>query len=201
MPIAVLAFVSVFFALHTVTPSVDETLKAKVKRVDFLGSGVLIFAVFTLLLGLERGVDLSYTSPEILSLLVGSLALFICFILVEAKISVEPLAPIRIIWNSSLLAAYLANFFAFAAVMQVLFNMSLYYQAVELLSAKKAGLGLLPGVFAGVTGSLLSGIIMQKTGKYYLLTIISYSIMVIGNLLIISSTGFFLHSLVLNYIG
>jgi len=81
------------------------------------------------------------------------------------------------------------------------FNLSLYYQAVELLNAKQAGLGLIPGVLAGVSGSLLSGLIMQKTGKYYALTVLSYSVMLIGNFIICSTTGLIVNSLIGNYVG
>jgi len=103
--------------------------------------------------------------------------------------------------NKSLLASYLANFFAFTASMAGIFNLSLYYQAVEKLNAKQTGLGLLPAVFAGVSGSLFGGLIMQKTGKYYYLTVTSYTVMLMGQAIVLASTGLFLNSLLTNYIG
>jgi hypothetical protein len=201
VPIAVIAFISVFFAVRVKSPIITENLKIKMKRIDFLGSGVLILAVFCLLLGFERGADTTFISIEVISLLVGSAILFFVFVFVEAKISIEPLAPIRIMVNKSLLASYLSNFFAFVGIMAAIFNMSLYYQVVEKFNAKQAGLGLLPAVFGGVTGSLLGGLIMQKTGKYYWLTVISYTITLIGTVILCATTGVVVRSLIGNYIG
>ena len=201
VPMTMLAFLSASLALQTgYTPS-DETLKSKIRKVDFLGSGVLVCAVFCLLLGLESGVDTSYASPEVISLLIGSFTLFATFIFVEARVSIEPLAPLRIVVNNSLIAAFLATFFAFAGGLSSIFNLSLYFQAIEKLNAKQTGLSLLPGVVAGVSGSLVGGLIMQKTGKYYRLTATSYTIMLLGQVIICASTGLLLHSLIANYIG
>jgi uncharacterized membrane protein YeaQ/YmgE (transglycosylase-associated protein family) len=171
------------------------------KRIDFLGSGILVCAVFSLLLGLEEGGNASFSSPEVIALLVGSVLLFMSFVFVEAKVSIEPLAPIRIMMSTSLIASYLCNFFAFASSMAVVFNLSLYYQAVEKLSAKQAGLGLMPGVAAGVSGSLIAGVIMQKTGRYFVLTVVACITMLLGTIIVCLSTGLVFYSLAVNYVG
>lgn len=41
----------------------------------------------------------------------------------------------------------------------------MYVQAVEHKSAAQAGLALIPGIVAGVSGSLLAGLVMQHTGE------------------------------------
>jgi len=201
VPLAFIAFLSVSLALENSVSVTEESFKAKLKRVDFLGSAILVIAVFCLLLGLERGGNTTYESVSVISLLVGAILLFAIFVLVEAKVAIEPLAPIRIMSNTSLLVSYLCNFFAFAGAMAVVFNLSLYYQAVEKLTAKQAGLGLIPGVAAAVSGSVISGLIMQKTGKFYALTVSSYSLMLAGNVVVIATTGLMTHTLVGNYIG
>ncbi len=73
--------------------------------------------------------------------------------------------------------------------MAVLFYIPLFYQAVDGFSATQAGLRLLPNVVAGVSGSLSGGILMQRTGKYYWLTVFGYSISTLGTTLIILCTG------------
>jgi uncharacterized protein (DUF983 family) len=207
VPIAALAFLSVFFILPNLknqarTQSLGQSsLLSKIKRVDFMGSGTLVCSVFCLLLGLEFGTNRSFDSPAVIVLLLGAVFAFVGFIFVEAKISSEPLAPMHIMTNTTLLVAYFCNFFAFASWMAVNFNISLYYQAVEKLSAGGAGIGLLPGVVLCVMGSLFAGLIMQKTGKYYKLTVITYGLMVVGSLIICASTGMMGHSLLGNYVG
>lgn len=73
--------------------------------------------------------------------------------------------------------------------MTVLFYIPLFYQAVDGFSATQAGLRLLPNVIAAVSGSLCGGILMQRTGKYYWITVLAYSISALGTLLIILCTG------------
>lgn len=53
-PLTFVAFLSVFFVLKL--PKTDDAeWKVKLRRVDFLGAFILVAAVFTLLLGLDRG--------------------------------------------------------------------------------------------------------------------------------------------------
>ena len=68
--------------------------------------------------------------------------------------------------------------------MCAIFHVSLYAQAVQGKSASGTGALLIPAIFAGVTGSLLSGVIMQKTGKYKTLTSVSLLCMILGASLI-----------------
>ena len=67
--------------------------------------------------------------------------------------------------------------------------MPLFWQAVRSFNATQAGLRLLPGIIAGVCGSLVGGMIMQKTGKYYALTIFAYSLLTVGMIPILLFTG------------
>jgi MFS family permease len=81
-------------------------------------------------------------------------------------------------------AAYLCNFWSFAGWLAAIFYIPLYFQAVHGLSATQASLLLIPNIICGVSGSLFAGKYMQRTGKYYKLTIVCYSFLVVGMLLI-----------------
>lgn len=85
-----------------------------IKRVDFLGAFILVTAVFFLLFGLDRGSNVSWSKPIVIASLSVSIPLFAIFILVEQKFAKEPFAPGRIIFERSLFASYLCNFFSFA---------------------------------------------------------------------------------------
>lgn len=61
--------------------------------------------------------------------------------------------------------------------------------AVDGFSATQAGVRLLPGILAGVSGSLFGGILMQKTGKYYWLTVCAYTSLMLGMIPILLFTG------------
>ena len=72
--------------------------------------------------------------------------------------------------------------------MCVVFHSSLYLQAAGGASAARAGLGLVPAVIGGVTGSLGSGLLMQRTGKYYWLTVVMYFVQLVGTSLLVLAT-------------
>ncbi|KAI9706649.1 MAG: hypothetical protein M1836_003658 [Candelina mexicana] len=185
---APLAFTSVFFVLKL--PKTDDARwKIKLRRVDFLGAVILVTAVFTLLLGLDQGSNISWRAPIAIACLCISFPLFAIFVLVEMKVASEPFAPGHIIFERTLFSCYLCNFFSFGGWLAALFYIPLFYQAVDGLSASAAGVRLLPGIVAGVSGSLFAGFLMQKTGTYYWLTVAAYASLTIGMLPIVLWTG------------
>lgn len=172
-PLTLLAIITVYLALH-LPHHEDTNWKAKLRRVDFLGALILVTAVFTLLLGLDHGSNVSWKSLKIWGLLCTSIALFLVFAYVETKVAQEPFAPGRIIFQKSLFACYLCNFFSFGGWLAAIFYIPLYDQAVNGVTASQAGARLLPAIFAGVSGSLFAGFLMKKTGRYYSLTVAAY---------------------------
>ena len=169
-PLCLLAIAVVSMVLHLPPPE-DAHWKEKLKRVDFAGAAVLVSAVTTLLVGLDRGSNVAWSSPLAITFLAVSLPLFMVFVLIEQKFASEPFAPGRIIFGRSQLAAYLCNFFSIGGWLGVLFYVPLYYQAVDNLGPSQAGLRLLPAILLSVTGSLLGGFFMQKTGKVILMRV------------------------------
>ncbi|CUS07269.1 unnamed protein product [Tuber aestivum] len=190
-PAAVLAILVVSVALHLPPSALPQkaNFKDQLKRIDFLGAGVLVLAVFALLFGLDRGGNLSLRDPYAIISLCTSLVLFALFSLVEAKIAAEPFAPLHIVQRRTILSACLAYFFSYSGYMAILFYLPLYYQAVSSLAAGAAGLRLVPTIVGGVCGSLFGGIIMQKTGKYYYLTVLSYALFFFGTIPVFLATG------------
>lgn len=106
----------------------------------------------------------------------------------------EPFAPKRIIVNRSLIASYLVNFFGIASAFTMIFHLSLYLQAVRGVSASQAGLWLILSVIGGLSGSLCGGLIIQATGKFYLITVLGYVGLLLGGLTITLSSGILLVS-------
>lgn len=187
-PMCVLAFIAVALVLKLPKKEVSDW-KTKFGRIDFLGAFVLIGAVFTMLLGLDSGSNDSWSATITIVSLCISFPLFILFLFVEFKFAAEPFAPRRIVLDRSLIACYLCNFFSFAGWLSVLFYLPLFFQAVDGLSASQAGARLLPGIVAGVSGSLFGGLLMQKTGKYYWLTVCAYTLLTLGLVPIVLCTG------------
>ena len=192
-PLCAIAFISVAVALKL--PKRESSgWRDKLKRIDFLGALTLITAVFTLLLGLDRGSNVSWKTPITIASLCVSFPLFILFGVVEQRFAAEPFAPGRIIWDRSLVACYLCNFFSFGGWLSVIFYLPLFFQAVDGFNATQAGVRLLPGISSGVCGSLFAGLLMQRTGRYYWLTVVAYTALFIGVIPILLCTDFVVNS-------
>lgn len=192
-PLCLVAFAAVAIMLKS-PPKEASDWTTRLKRVDFLGAAILILAVFGLIFGMDRGSNLAWLQTITLVPLGLSFLLFAAFILVETRYASEPFAPGRIVFERSLFAAYLCNFFSFAGYLATLFYVPLYFQAVDGYSATKAGLLLIPGILAGVSGSLFAGFYMRWTGKYYWLTILAYTNLMLGVVLVLLFSGLVINS-------
>ncbi|KAL2822750.1 major facilitator superfamily domain-containing protein [Aspergillus cavernicola] len=194
-PLCVLAFIAVSIMLDLPTPE-DSHWKTKLRRIDFPGAIVLIGAVLSFLVGLDRGSNVSWTIPLTLVSLSISACLFVLFVIVEIYYATEPFAPGHIIFDRGFVAAYGCNFFSFGGWLAGLFYLPLYFQAMDGVSATGAGLRLLPSIMFGVSGSLFAGFVMKWTGKFYWLTAAGYTLLTIGLTVIFLFSGAVADSLV-----
>jgi len=194
VPLAIVSAISVYFFLQLPLPptasSPDTNFKTKLRRVDLAGAATLILAVFFLLLGFDRGGDIGWNSHLTQSLLIGFGIFAIAFAVIETRLAAEPLAPTRIVLSRSLLASYLVNFFGMAGAFAQLFHISLYLQAVLEKTASETGAWLVIVVVTALIGSLGGGLIMQATGKYYVLTCVAYVALLAGTITVLTGTGF-----------
>jgi predicted MFS family arabinose efflux permease len=186
-PLCILAFIAVAVVLDM--PKQDHShWLSKIAKIDFLGAFILITAVFGLLVGLDRGSNVSWSNPITIAALCTT-PLFLVFVLVEKNVASHPFAPFRIILNRTLFACYLCNFFSMGGWIASLFFIPLWWQVAGDLSASQAGVLLIPCIFAGVLGSLFGGLYMKRTGRYYWLTGIAYSSLIVGLLIIFLFSG------------
>lgn len=112
VPVSIFAFVigALVVANQPGGFSLDSGLGAVWKRVDFSGSLLLVVAVSVQLVGLSLGGnELPWTSPWVIGSLVGSVALFALFLLVEAKTSAIPVIPLRLLQGRLPIATQAAN--------------------------------------------------------------------------------------------
>lgn len=186
-PLTLIAFLTVTFALHlpqaqikftgVITSREVASVKTKLLRVDFPGAFTLVLAIFSFLLSLDLSINsirFPISSPITLSILLGSVLLFVSFYHIEKSYSAEPFCPPGLVKRREIISPCVANFFCFGSAMAVIFHVPLFYQAVLGSSAATAGQRLLPMILGSMLGSLGGGIYMQKTGKYYWLTFCAY---------------------------
>lgn len=200
-PICLVAFIAVYFVLQlprrTDAPVGSSHWAAKVAKIDFLGAVVLVSAVFSLLLGLDAGSNVGWSSvPHTIVPLLLAPVLFAIFLLVEIKVASHPFAPGHVILDSSMFAAYLANFFGVAGHIGPIFFLPLFYQAVDGFGATEAGLLLIPGMVAAVCASIGGGLIIRHTGRYYWVTVLSFGLLLLSIVPLVMFTGLVANSIV-----
>ncbi|EUC34710.1 hypothetical protein COCCADRAFT_3916 [Bipolaris zeicola 26-R-13] len=198
-PMCALAMVAVALALEL--PERDEShWKEKVKKVDFLGAAILILAVFGLLVGLDRGSNVSWSDPIAIAGL-SMTPFFGVFVLVEKYVASNPVAPGHIILNRTLSAYYFCNFFSLGGWIAAVFYIPLYWQVIGDYDASHAGLLLVPSIIFSVTGSLFGGFYMKRTARYYWITVSAYTALTVGLSFILLFAGVLIESIPLMVVG
>ncbi|KAJ8128854.1 hypothetical protein O1611_g4782 [Lasiodiplodia mahajangana] len=148
-------------------------------RIDFTGVFALVAFLVLLLLGLNAGGNLvPWTHPLPLITLPLSLVALIFFIIWESR-AAQPVIPIRLLFNRTVLAACTTNMLCCMVQFQALFYIPLYLQTHG-VSAANAGLVLLYSPLGICICSVGAGYIMKKTGRYLGLGILSVSLQLAG---------------------
>lgn len=127
------------------------------QRFDGVGAALLFGALICLAIGLTFGPTRGWQSPEITTLLIGALAGFLIFLMVEMRLR-EPMVDLRLFRDSLFSISLLTGFLVFV-VLAGLFIMPFYLERVKGYDPQQVGLFLVVvpvalGVTAPVAGSL-----------------------------------------------
>src|SRR2546423_7088403 len=183
LPVGILALLVLIFLM--------PTLRGKTQKVsiDYIGAALLVAGTVALLLGLTlAGSQYAWLSPQIIGLLGGSLVMGTVFVLYEAWLERHDGQPIiapslfkHSIFAVSTLITFIFGMGLFAAV----FFIPLYVQGVVGSSATNSGLVLTPLTLTLVVGSVVSGQLVSRLGRYKWLAIIGMLASVGGTLLLL----------------
>lgn len=162
--------VAIFFLLHIRGQKIpgDVSFLDKFRKLDLLGTGVLIPAVICLLLALQwGGTEYPWGNSRIIGLFVVSAALVAVFIGIQIWKGDDGTLPPRLFRNRDVLCAMLYTFLFGSAFYPIIYYLSVYFQAVRGDSAVGAGLKLLPLLMSCVLTSILSGALVGSVVGYY----------------------------------
>lgn len=140
--------------------------------IDWLGAISLTVGLIPLLLVAQEGRIWGWTSVEsIACYLIGitSLTLFVIF---ENKMKDEAILPLRLFKDKTFSLISVVGVITGAGMFGGLAMLPLYLQIVGGSSPTKAGLELLPLTLGIMTGSIISGRVISKTGKYKIFPVI-----------------------------
>ncbi|KAG4034434.1 hypothetical protein MFRU_003g03970 [Monilinia fructicola] len=172
--------VSGFLVASLVNVPPKKSEKSKLSRVDFMGSFALVLTLVLLLLGLNSGGNVvPWNHPLVYISLPLSLVSLLGFVYIELYRASEPVIPVRLLGDRTVFAACLANWFGTMTIYMIIFYVPLYYQ-VRGASTTASGMRLIPQSIGSSIGSLGTGIIMNRTGKYKAISLVTLSMLVIG---------------------
>lgn len=163
----------------------------KLARVDFIGAILMTLSILGLLIPLEIGGDrVPWSSPIITILLFLATVFGALFVATEYWVAKEPIIPLSLLRQRDVVVSSFVMVFQSAAQIGLMFAVPLYFQVTSGASNTVAGAHLFPAVAGNALGGILSGIIINRTGRYKALTLVAT---------VISSTGYLL--LVLRWHG
>lgn len=179
VPIGIVAF----FVLLVLMPTLrgDGTKSA----IDYTGAALLVIGTVPLLLGFTwAGGQYAWLSAQIIGLFAVSLVGFVSFVIYEAWLAGrggQPIINPNLFKNSIFAVSSLVTFIFGIGLFGCVFFIPLFVQGVVGTSASNSGLVLTPLMLTLVGGSIVSGLLVSRFGKYKWLAITG-SVITVGGM-------------------
>ncbi|WEW59953.1 hypothetical protein PRK78_005435 [Emydomyces testavorans] len=165
LPVGGISFFILLFWLHIESPKTP--LIAGLQAIDWLGTLTIIGGTIMLLFGLEfGGIKYPWNSATTICLIVFGIIVLGLFWLVERKIAKYPIMPTALFesWSNVFILgvnwSQSTNFIAGA------YYLPIYFQTVLSVGPILSGVYILPQVVGLAFFSVVTGIVMRKTGQY-----------------------------------
>ncbi|HEY3945788.1 MAG TPA: MDR family MFS transporter [Solirubrobacteraceae bacterium] len=157
-------------------------------RIDYGGAALLAGGIVAILLiATWGGNQYAWTSPKILALIGGALALLAAFLWRE-RATPEPVLPLRLFRDPVFVVVSAALFIATISLFAAIVFLPLFLQLVTGASATESGLLMLPLLVSSAISTIVCGQIMARTGRYKLFPVVGLALMGAG-LLLFSTLG------------
>jgi EmrB/QacA subfamily drug resistance transporter len=159
VPIGIIALLVVMRTLHLRHTRLDH-------RIDWWGAAALSVGLVPLLLVAEQGREWGWGSTNsILCYVIGGVGV-LAFLTIERWMGDEALLPIRLFTNKTIGISSIASTVLGIALFGGIACLPLHLQIVKGSSPTEAGLQLLPLTLGIMSGSIISGQTISRTGRY-----------------------------------
>jgi EmrB/QacA subfamily drug resistance transporter len=154
---------------------------AAVRRIDFAGALLSAAATICLLLGLSWGSDQTYSwsSPQVVGILVGAGVLSVLFIVAE-RFAVEPILPSDLFRNRIFTVTSLLSLLQLMALVGLVVYLPLFLQGVLGVSATNSGAVITPLTLSSVVGAVIAGGLVNRFKRYQAVSIVAALMMTVG---------------------
>ncbi|NKQ55885.1 MFS transporter [Amycolatopsis sp. K13G38] len=170
-------------ALFVVAKVLNVPHTPRKSKVDWFGGIALAIAVVPLLIVAEQGRTWGWGSTG--AVLCYAVAAFgvVLFLFTEYVMKDAALIPLRLFKNATFSVAILGGVIVGVAMFGGLTMVPQYYQVVRGYSPTESGLLMLPLVLGIMSGSLISGQVTARTGRYKFLPVTGTALITVGMLL------------------
>jgi EmrB/QacA subfamily drug resistance transporter len=170
-------------ALAVVARNLHLPHRRREHQIDWPGAVALVIGLVPLLTIAEQGRDWGWASGRAVACYaLGALGLAL-FLLAERHYGDDALLPLRLFRGRTFTIGSLLNFIIGMGMFGGLAALPLYLQIVKGVSPTRAGLLLVPLVAGIMVGSVISGQVISRTGRYKIFPIVGAALLVIGMLL------------------
>ncbi|WP_410576385.1 MFS transporter [Amycolatopsis sp. lyj-108] len=153
-------------------------------KIDWWGGLALVVAVVPFLIVAEQGNKWGWGSQNaIICYVIGAIGV-VAFIFIEKLMKDAALIPLRLFKNSTFTVAIVGGIIVGVAMFGAIMMIPQYMQVVLEFSPTESGLLMIPLMAGIMSGSIISGQITSKTGRYKVFP-------VVGTLLIAAGSFFF----------
>mgnify|MGYP002680303555 CR=1 FL=1 len=156
---------------------------------DYWGIAFVAAAVCALTLATSwGGVEYAWNSPVIICLIAAAILFAVLFAVAEAKAK-HPIMPLFLFKNRNFMLTTIGGFIILFATMAAMSYLPTYFQITHGLSATAAGYMEVPMSIAYLVASIISGVLISKSGRYKKLMAVSFVIAAVGTVLITTLTA------------
>ncbi|KAL4758368.1 major facilitator superfamily domain-containing protein [Aspergillus foveolatus] len=161
--IGISAFLVIFF-FRLERPS--GSLKAKLRRIDYIGTTLFISSLSSFLIPLTwGGIMYPWTSwHTLVPLCLGAAGLAV-FTMYSIK-ATDPMIPRSVFGNRSAVIAFITSGLQGLILWGALYYLPLYYQAVREFGPILTGVALFPQTFTVAPSAIVCGVLVTITGRY-----------------------------------
>ena len=170
VPIGIVALIVIQRLLPTV-----KTASAS-RNFDLIGGAIFTVAMVFLLLGLTFKQSGEWTDWNVGGFIIIGVIGTLLFILAESR-AAEPIVPLGLWRTRSYSATMVTVFFAAFAFFGAIVFLPRWFQVVEGFSPTNSGLALLPLMVGLIGSSVISGLLVSRTGHYKWIIVGSIAIM------------------------
>ncbi|VDC06977.1 unnamed protein product [Peniophora sp. CBMAI 1063] len=179
IPICGVAAVLIAYCLRLRVPKAP--LGEKLQTIDWIGNALIVASATSVVIGLSwGGVQYSWSSARVLAPLILGLIGFIMFGVYEAYFASHPIVPTFLVKDCTALSGYVQNFIMGILIAGLSYWLPVYFQGCKDAGPIASGVDSFGLSFSISPTCIITGITVQKSGKYRPQMWFAWCIMILG---------------------